>query len=96
MAPPKKQGFPPGVVNVVNGCNPLARKSASKRLGVSRVFFIKIRATERFAANVAESPNTDLDDVDQAIRWVNIDVPQSWARHHLISGSAGARLDGLR
>lgn len=86
----KEAGFPPGVVNVVNGSGPVAGRAIAEHMDINKVSFTGSPATGRLIAKAAadtnlktvtlelggKSPNIIFDDadLDQAIKWADIGI----------------------
>ena len=86
----KEAGFPPGVVNVVNGYGTVAGKAISEHMDINKVSFTGSPVTGRLVAKAAadsnlkavtlelggKSPNIIFDDadLDQAIKWTDIGI----------------------
>jgi len=86
----KEAGFPPGVVNVVNGYGPTAGKAISEHMDINKVSFTGSPVTGRLVAKAAaesnlktvtlelggKSPNIIFDDadLDQAIKWADYGI----------------------
>lgn len=86
----KEAGFPPGVVNVVNGYGQIAGKAISEHMDINKISFTGSLATGRLIAKAAadsnlkavtlelggKSPNIIFDDadLDQAIKWADIGI----------------------
>lgn len=86
----KEAGFPPGVLNVVNGYGPVAGRAVSEHMDINKVSFTGSPATGRLVAKAAadsnlktvtlelggKSPNIIFDDadLDQAIKWSDIGI----------------------
>jgi aldehyde dehydrogenase (NAD+) len=86
----KEAGFPPGVVNVVNGYGPVAGEAISRHMDINKVSFTGSPVTGRLVAKGAvesnlktvtlelggKSPNIVFDDadVDQAVKWADLGI----------------------
>jgi len=86
----KEAGFPPGVVNVINGYGPTAGKAISEHMDIDKVSFTGSPITGRLIAKAAaesnlktltlelggKSPNIIFDDadLDQAIKWADLGI----------------------
>jgi aldehyde dehydrogenase (NAD+) len=86
----KEAGFPPGVVNVVNGYGTVAGKAIAEHMDINKVSFTGSPAAGRLVAKAAadsnlktvtlelggKSPNIIFDDadLDQAIKWADIGI----------------------
>ena len=83
----KEAGFPPGVVNVINGYGPTAGEAISRHMDINKVSFTGSPVTGRLVAKAAvesnlktvtlelggKSPNIIFDDadLDQAVKWAD-------------------------
>jgi len=86
----KEAGFPPGVVNVVNGYGPVAGEAISRHMDINKVSFTGSPVTGRLVAKAAvesnlktvtlelggKSPNIIFDDadIDQAVKWADFGI----------------------
>lgn len=86
----KEAGFPPGVVNVINGYGPVAGEAISRHMDINKVSFTGSPVTGKLVAKAAvesnlktvtlelggKSPNIIFDDadVDQAVKWADLGI----------------------
>lgn len=86
----KEAGFPPGVVNVVNGYGPVTGRAITEHMDINKVTFTGSPATGKLVAKAAvesnlktvtlelggKSPSIIFDDadLDQAIKWSDFGI----------------------